>query len=51
MTMRGDLVTVVGIGLDIVAVDRLAAAIARRRDRFLARVFAEPELAGSPVAA
>ena len=37
--------TVVGIGLDIVAVDRLAAAIARRRDRFLARVFAEPELA------
>ena len=35
--------SIVGIGVDLVEIDRIEAAIARHGDRFLARIFTEEE--------
>lgn len=39
---------VIGVGIDLVAVDRVARVLERRGDRFLARVFTPGELACCP---
>ncbi|HEX6989842.1 MAG TPA: holo-ACP synthase [Bacillota bacterium] len=39
---------IIGIGVDLVAVDRIARVVGRRGERFLSRVFTPAELAACP---
>ena len=39
---------VIGVGIDVVAVERIARVLRRRGERFLARVFTPAELASCP---